>query len=418
MAVYYNTVSKIPKDKSKKYKCVTIHILEDHLEDFQRTLSIATTPRRQKKGDLLKNSPYGLLNLPDYENQETPIELNPVYQFFFATDEDREDVNTKLKISILKTTRSLWFPERPEHPNKGLMYICDEIVTPVYPVYILSKGRWKTRHTAKTLEEMKVPYKIVVEPQEYHNYKEVISDEKILILPDEYMNKNQGSIPARNFVWRHSIDNGHACHWVLDDNIEGFFRWNHNKRLPLKSGICFKQIEDYMNLHDNVAQCGIQYASMFPEISMARPVILTNTRIYSCILIKNNVDIEERWRGKFNEDTDLSIRLMKKGYSTILFQNYLCGKKTTLSVKGGNSQIYSGDGLKLKYESLKEQHPDIVSCVSRFSKEIHHQVDYTCFKNNSIVLRGNVIFLPSYPEIKLVPCNDITPEDEEEQEES
>ena len=69
-------------------------------------------------------------------------------------------------------------------------------MNPNYPVYIVSKGRWDSRLTSKALEEMKMPYSIVVEPQEYENYASVIDPAKILVLP--FSNLGQGSIPARN----------------------------------------------------------------------------------------------------------------------------------------------------------------------------------------------------------------------------
>ena len=62
---------------------------------------------------------------------------------------------------------------------------------------------------------MKVPYWIVIEPQEYEKYAEVIDSSKILVLP--FSNLGQGSIPARNWVWEHSISIGAKKHWILDD---------------------------------------------------------------------------------------------------------------------------------------------------------------------------------------------------------
>jgi len=38
-------------------------------------------------------------------------------------------------------------------------------MNPKYPVYIISKGRADTRLTAKALENLGVPYSIVIEPQ-------------------------------------------------------------------------------------------------------------------------------------------------------------------------------------------------------------------------------------------------------------
>src|ERR1700676_3716886 len=93
---------------------------------------------------------------------------------------------------------------------------------PRYPIYVISKGRWESRHTSKSLERMNVPYRIVIEPQEYSSYASVIDPAKILTTP--FSNLGQGSIPVRNFVWEHSMSEGHARHWILDDNIDGLFR--------------------------------------------------------------------------------------------------------------------------------------------------------------------------------------------------
>ena len=60
-------------------------------------------------------------------------------------------------------------------------------MNPKHPVYIVSKGRWESRLTSKAFEEMRVPYFIVVEEQEYDKYASVISPEKILILDKQYL---------------------------------------------------------------------------------------------------------------------------------------------------------------------------------------------------------------------------------------
>ena len=43
---------------------------------------------------------------------------------------------------------------------------------PKYPIYIVSKGRWESRLTAKALEAIKVPYYVVVEESEYEKYRQ------------------------------------------------------------------------------------------------------------------------------------------------------------------------------------------------------------------------------------------------------
>ena len=48
-------------------------------------------------------------------------------------------------------------------------------MNPDYPVYVISKGRWESRKASKALEKIGVPYRIVIEPQEYEKYAEVIA---------------------------------------------------------------------------------------------------------------------------------------------------------------------------------------------------------------------------------------------------
>lgn len=44
---------------------------------------------------------------------------------------------------------------------------------PKYPVYVISKGRFKGNQTAQFLIEDKVDFKLVVEPQEAEEYKKI-----------------------------------------------------------------------------------------------------------------------------------------------------------------------------------------------------------------------------------------------------
>jgi len=267
-------------------------------------------------------------------------------------------------------------------------------MNPKYPVYIISKGRWALRPTSKALEKMNVPYHIVVEPQEYDNYAKVIDPKKILTLP--FSNLGQGSIPARNWVWEHSISIGAKSHWIIDDNIYRFLRLNNNLRIVVKSGATFKALEDFVDRYENVALAGMNYDTFVPRKIKCPPFKL-NTRIYSCILIRN--DVPYRWRGRYNEDTDLSIRALKDGWCTILFNAFIAKKMQTMLLKGGNTdELYAGtnqgdlgkDGRYKMAKSLQEQHPDIVKIVWKW-KRWQHQVDYSKFKENKLIEKKELI---------------------------
>lgn len=256
---------------------------------------------------------------------------------------------------------------------------------PEYPIYIVSKGRWESRLTSRALERMKVPYHVVIEPQEYDDYAAVMDSKKILVLP--FGNLGQGSIPARNWVWDHAIKAGKRRHWILDDNLQTFYRLNKNKMTRVISGVGFKVVEDFVERYRNVAIAGMQY-HMFVPVRTKHPPFNVNTRVYSCILILNSLPY--RWRGRYNEDTDLSLRALKDGWCTIVVNAFTCHKVRTMFMKGGNmDDLYKGDGRLKMAQSLQRQHPDVVRVARRWGRW-QHVVDYRPFKKNKLVRNPRV----------------------------
>jgi hypothetical protein len=272
-------------------------------------------------------------------------------------------------------------------------------VNPSFPIYIVSKGRWQSRLTSKALESMNVPYRIVIEKQEYDEYSKVINPEKILILPQEYLDnydtcdelgatRSRGPGAARNFCWDHSIQEGHAWHWVMDDNLDAFHRLNRNMKLESDTGTIFKCAEDFVLRYENIAIAGLNYYS-FCKSTDAVPPYVVNTRIYSCLLIKN--DINYRWRGRYNEDTDLSLRVLKDGLCTLQFNAFLCGKVTTQRMSGGNTEeFYAKEGTYNKSKMLEDLHPDVAKVVWRFNRW-HHHVDYSGFKETKLIKKEGIV---------------------------
>lgn len=272
-------------------------------------------------------------------------------------------------------------------------------MNPEYPIYIVSKGRWDTRLTSKALEKANIPYYIIIEKQEYQDYANVIDPKKILILPTEYQDKydtcddlgsskSKGPGPARNFAWEHSIALGAKWHWVMDDNIKVFNRLNRNKMVQVTSGAIFKASEDFVNRYENVAISGFNY-DFFVQSKQQHPPYILNTRIYSCLLIRN--DIPYRWRGRYNEDTDLSLRALKDKFCTIQFNTFLQEKAQTQTIKGGNTQeFYEKEGTLPKSKMLEDLHPDVAKVVWKFNRW-HHHVDYKPFKKNRLIKKQGLV---------------------------
>jgi hypothetical protein len=267
---------------------------------------------------------------------------------------------------------------------------------PRYPVYVISKGRWESRLTSRFLEKAAVPYRIVVEPQEYGRYAAVIDPAKILTLP--FSDLGLGSIPARNWVWEHAVAEGHRRHWILDDNISGLCYFTRNTRHWLRTGTGFVVMEDFVDRYENVALAGPQYDFFMPRRAKRTTPLTFNTRIYSFILIDHALPF--RWRGRYNEDTDLSLRALKDGWCTVLFLAILQKKMPTMSIPGGNTEsLYKlsdgRDGRLLMAQSLQQQHPDVVRITRKWGRW-QHQVDYQPFRGNQLIRRPGVV-IPDGP---------------------
>jgi hypothetical protein len=324
-------------------------------------------------------------DMPEYSHED--LESFKEIIVHFETPEDVQKFSELIDQKILATTKSVWYPKADIlHHYANRWVDGGDPVRPLYPIYVISKGRWESRMTSKALEKMDVPYFIVVESQEYDQYASVIDSSKILVLP--FSDLGEGSIPARNWVWEHSIRAGFRRHWILDDNIDRFDFFNHNLKTPVRSGAMFRAAEDFVKRYENVALAGFQYDYFAPAKNVIPPFAL-NTRIYSCILIKN--DIPYRWRGKYNEDTDLSIRVLKDGWCTVLFYAFLQEKTPTMMMKGGNmDELYQGDGRLKMAESLAEQHPDVTTVIEKWGR-FQHQVDYRPFRHNKLIKKKGLV---------------------------
>lgn len=270
---------------------------------------------------------------------------------------------------------------------------------PHFPLYVPTKGRADVRLTSNALSEMRLLHTLVVEEPELADYRQATAGNpyvQLLVLDDSYKDryelcddlgrtKSTGPGPARNFIWEHSIAEGHAWHWVMDDNIRGFYRFNRNQQIKVWSGAFFRAMEDFCLRYSNVYMAGPNYYMFCPR-KKKKPPLTLNTRIYSCNLIRN--DIPYRWRGRYNEDTDLSLRILKDGFCTIQFNAFLQQKVWTQSVKGGNTaEFYAQEGTLPKSQMLVDLHPDVAKVVWRFQRW-HHVVDYSPYARNRLIRRS------------------------------
>jgi hypothetical protein len=267
-----------------------------------------------------------------------------------------------------------------------------------FPVYIPSKSRAEIATTPRFLDNIGVPYRLVIEEQQFAEYNKFFPAKKLIILDPIYKKtfdplmelqegQSTGSGPARNFLWEHSISEGHEFHWTMDDNIQLFARLHKNQRIPVGDGTIFVAMEEFVLRYENIAMAGPQYWMFAPSRAKLPPFVV-GTRIYSCNLIRN--DLPYRWRGRYNEDTILSLDILKSNHwQTVLFNAFLQYKITTQKMAGGNTEaFYAEEGTLPKSQMLVDAHPDVSKVSWKFNRW-HHHVNYEKFKDIPLIKKAN-----------------------------
>ena len=257
----------------------------------------------------------------------------------FRTKEHYDDFSKRIGQDLSDKTKSIWHPKLNITKNMLLRWIQPNGRTlPRHPMYIVSKGRADTMITSRSLSRMQIPHYIIIEPQDHASYDKALDTfgirDYVTLIVAPFSNHGDGPGRARNYAWDHSISIGATSHWVLDDNISDFYRLHMNQRIRFESGVGFKVMEDFVDRYDNVYIAGPQYR-FFIAPDQKYPPFVANTRVYSTLLIRN--DCKHRWRGRYNEDTDICLRVMKDGdvcvsNSTLFFKAKLLLKLLRVAI--------------------------------------------------------------------------------------
>jgi hypothetical protein len=257
---------------------------------------------------------------------------------------------------------------------------------PRYPVYIPTKGRADACLTARALTRDGVPFHLVVEPPEVDAYAEEWDRELILELP--FHDLGLGAVPARNWIKEHATSCGFDRHWQLDDNINGVRRRVlGGRRVRAPFGVALACVEDFTDRYANVALSGLNY-TFFLKPRQNDPPFYQNCRIYSCSLVNNAIPY--RWRGHYNDDTDMCLQVLSGGWTTILVNAFMVDKVRTMQMAGGMTAKYSGDGRLKMARSLERLWPGVVEVHRAFQRPQHIVKDYWRRFDTPLILREGV----------------------------
>ena len=243
---------------------------------------------------------------------------------------------------------------------------------PRYPIYIPTKGRADRPYTINTFREAGVPIKIVVEPGQVKSY-EKIGKKDLLVLPAD----GKGLVYSRNWIKDHAISEGYAKHWQFDDDIEYISRVYRGYRLRCPPNVALSVIEDFVERYENVKLASLNSEFFIPCNGVARvkqPPFYLNQRCYTCFLMDNA--LPNRWRYRYNEDTDMTLQVLADGWCTILFNAFLIKTKATMgSQRGGQVEVYSDDGRLKMSRELERVWPRVIRTSRRFGRPQHRVKD-------------------------------------------
>lgn len=264
-------------------------------------------------------------------------------------------------------------------------------MNPEWPIFIPSRGRAATAITPRVLDQMGVPYRLIVEDAEHDAYANRFGESRLLVLPQSYLDAYEtgdpegdaaglpkGSGAPRNYAWDLAAERGQTWHWVVDDNIRYFARMHGNHFFRAGDGWLFAAMEDHTARYTNVGGSAPEYESMMAVREPHKHPFRYNRRLMSCILLRTAVPL--RWRLRGNEDIDLSIRLLNAGWCTLSYVAFLQGKASTQKIGGGYTNTAYAGGTGGKTMTLVRAHPQIVTQVVRYGRP-HHHVDWDRWKH-------------------------------------
>lgn len=246
--------------------------------------------------------------------------------------------------------------------------------TPRYPVFIPTRGRVERQLTARLFAKDKVPFRLVVEAEEAEPHAAKWGKDRVLILPES----KKGLVYSRNWIKDFATAEGHERHWQFDDDIRRMMRAHKGRRLVAPSNLALAVVEDFVDRYENVALASfnatmfIALTAGFNTMDSIGPFYL-NARCYTDFLISNR--IPNRWRGRYNEDTDMTLQVLADGHCTMLINAFAIETPATLTASGGQMSSaagsYQGDGRLLMARELERRWPGIVTTKRRFHRPQH-----------------------------------------------
>ena len=217
----------------------------------------------------------------------------------------------------------------------------------VFSIYVPSKGR-PDCITANQLKKYKINFNIVIEPQDYNNYKNNWSN--LLVLGKN----DQGISYARQSIINYAKMNKQKWIWMIDDDITEWWYRKDNQGC-IKADISFlKDIENNILKHpdkNRIGQFGLYHCVWACKKNCNIPFISQNVGLVQVVGFNlDNINIEYDQSLDGMEDQDFTLRLLKNGIITLRYNCFSFKTFGKGSNKGGLYHFYKNNPI---FETIK-----------------------------------------------------------------
>jgi hypothetical protein len=207
-------------------------------------------------------------------------------------------------------------------------------------IFVTTKSRYENCKTVDLIGNYKNLY-IVVEPQEYQQYKNKYQEFNILQLPEN----NKGLSYARNYIKNQTEQNNIENYWLLDDDISYFYEREGTKLNRIDFETCLNNSRQFFK-ENKVAVGGLEYRQYAWS---ANKRLIENSFCDSAVFIDNNLTKGLRYNEdlKLKIDRDFCIKTIKSGNKTGRDTFYAFSVPPNGSNKGGLKEMaYDIEGLE------------------------------------------------------------------------
>lgn len=200
-----------------------------------------------------------------------------------------------------------------------------------FPIIIPSKNRPECP-TAQLLKGN--DFKIVVEPQDIEKYKKW--KKHLVILPDN----NPGLQFVRNFILEYAKRKHMGWVWVMDDDLQHFYKTVQGKNVKCNFSEVSKSVEPKLRKSSKFAIAALEYQQFAWSMSGRMSF---NSYCDTCVAL--NTPLLRKYGVKydlkqFKEDRDIVLQVLTKGLNTIRFSKYSFGAPENGSNEGGLKDLY------------------------------------------------------------------------------